>query len=130
MSRAREDLATFLRFAAVGAAFAGGYAVVTAILTGPLGAPVLLTSTAVYALCIPAAFVVQRRFSFRVAKVRRSGFAVYAGVQVMCLAAVSLITTRFVTGDVLVDSGLYLATAGTAAVASFVISRLFAFRPA
>ena len=125
-----EDLSTFLRFVVVGAAFAVGYAIVTAILTGPLGAPVLLTSTVVYTLCIPAAFVLQRRFSFRVTKVRRSGFLVYAGTQMMCLVAVSLISTRYVTGDVLLDSCLYLATAGTAAVVSFLISRLFAFRPA
>ena len=124
------DVKMFSRFLVVGAAFAAGYAIVTAVLTGPLGTPPMLTSIAVYAICIPAAFAVQRRFTFRVSRVRRSGFAAYAAVQLLSLAAVSLVSTRFVTGNVLADAGIYLATAGTAAVVSFAVSRLFAFRPA
>lgn len=118
-----------MRFLAVGGGFAGGYAVVTALLTGPGGLPPLPTSVALYAACIPAAFWVQKRVTFRVAQTRAAGFAAYAATQIASLALVAAVTTRFVTGHVLADTGIYLGTAGAAAVLSYLVSSRFAFRP-
>ena len=123
------DALRFLRFAGVGAGFAFGYALVTALLVGPLGWPSFATSVGVYALCIPMAFWVQRHVTFGLRRTHRGGFAIYAGTQLLSLAAVTAVTSRFVTQNVAQDTSLYLATAGVAAVVSFVISKRFAFRP-
>lgn len=124
----RETLSALARFLLVGGGFAAGYAVVTAILTGPLGAPAFVTSACIYLLCIPAAFLVQRKVTFRAQETRTSGFLIYAGTQVVSFLGVSYFTTRFVSGNVLIDTPIFLATAGSAAVVSFVILRCFAFK--
>ncbi|MCU0908163.1 MAG: GtrA family protein [Rhodobacteraceae bacterium] len=124
-----RDLARFIRFAIVGAGFALGYAVVTAVLVGRAGLPPLATSVVVYALCIPLAYLAQRSFAFRVRRAQRGGFGIYAATQVACLALVSVVTSRFVTGHVATDTALFLVTAGAAAVASYAVLRLVVFRP-
>ena len=123
------SLAMLLRFLMVGGGFAGVYAVATALLVSGAGLPPLPTSVVLYAICIPLAFQAQRRVTFRVARTRASGFWIYAGVQLLCLAGVAAITTRFVTGTFLWDTAIFLVTAGSAAGLSFVVSKLFAFRP-
>lgn len=118
-----------LRFLLVGGAFAGIYALSTALAIGRLGAPAFAASVVCYALCIPAAFATHRRFTFRLDRVHGAGFAIYAMTQLSSLALVSFASTRFVTGTVLVDTLIFLVTAGAAAGLSFVVSRVFAFRP-
>lgn len=125
----RETLGMLVRFLFVGGGFAVGYAVATALLVDGLGLPAFATSVVLYLFCIPAAFAVQKRVTFRVARTRPSGFAIYAGMQLASLAAVAAVTTRHVTGNFVLDTGLFLVTAGAAAVLSFAVSKLFAFRP-
>ncbi len=116
-----------LRFLIVGAVFALGYAVATALLVGAAGLPAFATSVLLYVACIPAAFFVQARFTFTGQKARRGGFLVYAGMQVVSLALVASVTTRFVTQVFVLDTLLFLATAGTAALVSYAVNDRLAF---
>lgn len=125
----RDRAGKFVRFLVVGGGFSLGYSIVTAVLVGKADAPPFITSVVLYLICIPAAFAVQKRFTFRLDRAWRYGFLVYAGTQVTCLALVAAVTTRFVTQNVAIDTLIFLATAGSAAVLSFVASSLFAFRP-
>jgi hypothetical protein len=56
----------------VGGAFALGYSLVTAGLVGPFGFPAFATSVILYVLCIPAAFLTQRKLTFSPRR-RRAG---------------------------------------------------------
>lgn len=125
----RDTLSRLIRFLAVGGGFSVGYALGSAALVGQLGLPAFATSVILYALCIPAAFLVQRRITFGGRGRPARGFAVYAGTQVTSLALVAVLSTRFVSGNFALDTGLFLATAGAAAVASYVICDRVAFRP-
>jgi len=125
----RARTARLIRFLVVGGGFSLGYSIATAVLVGKAGAPPFITSVVLYLICIPAAFAVQKRFTFRLSRAWRYGFLIYAGTQVTCLALVAAVTTRFVTQNVAIDTLLFLGTAGTAAVLSFVVSSVFAFRP-
>lgn len=125
-----QDIARFARFVVVGGGFALGYAVVTAVLVGRAGLPPLVTSVVVYALCIPLAYLAQKTFTFRVRRAQRGGFLVYAATQVVCMALVSVVTTRFVTGHVATDTLLFLVTAGSTVVASYAVMRVAVFKPA
>ena len=122
-----KDAATFLRFLLVGGGFALGYALATSVLINRAGWPALPTSIGLYALCIPVAFWMQKRVAFRVKAARRGGFWVYLATQLASLSAVAAVTTRFVSGNTIVDTGLFLVTAGLAAAVSFVLNRRFAF---
>lgn len=123
------DLGQLIRFLLVGGAFAGAYSLGTALLVGPAGLPPLPTAIGLYALAIPAAFFVQMRVTFRLERTAAAGFPIYAATQLVSLALVTTITTRFVTRDVILDTGLFLASAGAAAVLSFFVSKTFAFKP-
>ena len=129
-SRPDRPQARLLRFLLVGGGFSLLYALSSAVLVGRVGTAPFATSVLLYALCIPAAFAVQKRFTFRVARTRPSGFFIYAGTQVACLAMVAAVTTRFVTYEVVLDTAIFLATAALAALLSFAVSNLLAFRPA
>jgi putative flippase GtrA len=118
-----------LRFLLVGGAFAVGYSVATALLVGPGGLPAFATSVLLYVACIPAAFMVQGRVTFTGQKARRGGFLIYAGMQVISLALVASVTTRFVTQVFVLDTLLFLATAGTAALVSYTVNDRLAFGP-
>lgn len=118
-----------LRFLLVGCAFALAYAVATALLVGRAGLPAFATSVIVYLICIPAAFFAQRKITFSRQAPRRGGFLVYAAMQLVSLMAVASITTRFVTGAFVLDTILFLATAGAAALVSYVVNNRLAFRP-
>jgi putative flippase GtrA len=118
-----------LRFLMVGGAFSLGYSVATALLVGPAGFPPFATSVLLYVACIPAAFFMQGRFTFTGQKARRGGFLVYAAMQVVSLALVASVTTRFVTQVFVLDTMLFLATAGTAALVSYAVNDRLAFAP-
>lgn len=118
-----------LRFLLVGGGFSLGYSVTTALLVGQAGLPAFATSVLLYLICIPAAFHVQRRLTFAGQQARRGGFLIYAAMQVGSLAVVASITTRFVTQVFVFDTLLFLATAGTAALVSYVVNDRLAFRP-
>jgi putative flippase GtrA len=102
--------------------------VTTALLVGLAAMPPLPTSIVVYAACIPAAFALQKRFTFRNAETRRWGFLAYLGVQVASVSAVSFVTTRFVTGDMARDTLVFLVTSGAAAVLSYAVTNAVSFR--
>jgi putative flippase GtrA len=117
-----------LRFLMVGGAFSLGYSLATALLVGPLGFPAFATSVILYVICIPAAFYMQSKLTFAGQQARRGGFLIYAAMQVGSLALVASITTRFVTQVFVLDTLLFLATAATAALVSYVVSDRFAFQ--
>ena len=117
----------FVRFLLVGASFSLGYAVITAGLIRFAAAPPLPTSVAVYLLCISAAFWAQRHIAFRADRQAKGALWIYTATQTGSLAVISAITTRFVTRVFWADT-LFVATAGMAAVASFLICRYGLFR--
>lgn len=121
-------MAAFLRFVLVGGGFALGYALLTAALISFAGAPALPSSIILYLLCIPLAFRAQKRFAFRATKTAQGAVWVYAATQIGSLVFVSTLTSRYVRQDFLWDSALYLGTAASAAVASFLICRFIIFR--
>ena len=118
----------FVRFVLVGGCFSLGYAVVTAGLIRFAAAPPLPTSVVVYLLCIPAAFWAQRHIAFRADQQAKGALWIYAATQIGSLVVISAITTRFVTRVFWADTLLFVATAGVAAVASFLICRYILFR--
>jgi len=121
-------IGAFLRFAIVGGSFSLGYAIVVAGLIRLADAPPLITSIIVYLICIPLAFRAQKKFAFRSDQTGRFAVVIYAAAQVASLAVVSTITSRFVTKNFFFDTGLFLATAGGAAVASYLICRFIIFK--
>ena len=121
-------LPAFLRFIAIGGRFSFGYAIVTAGLIRFVDAPPLMTSIIVYLICIPLAFVAQRNFAFKAETSGRSAMLIYAATQVGSLVVVSTITSRFVTKTFVFDTGLYLVTAASAAVVSYLICRFVIFK--
>ena len=127
--RGADQMWAFLRFLMVGGSFSLGYALTTAALISFGRTPPLATSVIVYLLCIPIAFWAQKRITFRADQSGRSAMLIYAGTQLASLAVVSAVTTRFVTRNFIYDTALFLLTAGTAAVASFLICRYIIFRP-
>lgn len=118
----------FARFVLVGGSFSLGYALITAALIRFAAAPPLPTSICVYLLCIPAAFWAQRTIAFQAQGQAKGAILIYAATQIGALALVSGITTRFVSQVFWKDTLLFLFTAGTAAVASFLICRYIIFR--
>ncbi|EBA13903.1 GtrA family protein [Roseobacter sp. CCS2] len=120
---------TFMRFLIVGGSFSLGYALVTAGLINFAEMPPLLTSVMVYLLCIPLAFLAQKKFTFRDGRSGKTAMLIYGATQLGSLAIVSTITSRFVTRNFVIDTALFLATAGMAAVVSYLICRYVIFRP-
>ena len=125
---ATGQFGAFLRFLIVGGSFSLGYALVTAGLIRFANAPPLITSVLVYLACIPAAFWAQKLLAFRANQTGRSAMLIYGATQVASLAVVSTVTSRFVTRNFVYDTALFLMTAGTAAVVSFLICRYIIFR--
>lgn len=128
MTDRKDHLLAFIRFAMVGGGFSLGYAIATAALIRFADAPPLATSIILYLICIPLAFYAQKRFAFRADDTRGSAMLIYAGTQVASLAVVSTVTSQFVTKNFLFDTALFAVTAGTAAVASYLICRFIIFR--
>ena len=124
-----HQFGAFLRFLLVGGSFSLGYALMTAGLIRFADAPPLLTSVIVYLICIPAAFIAQKKIAFRADQSGKSAMLIYGATQVGSLAVVSTITSRFVTKNFAFDTALFLVTAGTAAVVSYLICRYIIFRP-
>jgi len=124
----QRSTAQLARFLLVGGGFALFYAVVTSSLVS-LGAPPFWTSVLVYAACIPLAFWLQKSFAFRVKNLRSGAMALYGATQLASLALVSAVTTRFVSQSWWIDTGLFVITAGLAALASFAIGLFVTFKP-
>ena len=127
-NNAPSTLASFVRFLAVGGSFSLGYALLTTALINFAGAPPLPTSIIVYLVCIPLAYLAQRAYAFQGRQDGRNGVVIYAATQVACLAFVATIASRFVTYVFWIDTVIYLAAAGSAAVASYLICRFIIFR--
>lgn len=121
-------IGAFARFLLVGGSFSLGFAVITSALIRFADAPPLPTSVIVYLLCIPAAFWAQRTFAFRAEQAGGSSMLIYGATQVASLVVISTITSRFVTKVFFLDTALFLVTAGSAAVISYLICRFVIFR--
>lgn len=117
-----------VRFMMVGGGFSLLYAMTTSVLINFAGAPPFWTSVIIYALCIPAAFLVQKTFTFNATDLRAGALLYYTATQVVGIAFVSVVTTRFVTYNWWLDTGLLGVTAGLAAILNFVVGRYFTFR--
>ncbi len=115
-----------LRFLIVGGTFSLSYALINAALVSA-GAPPFTTALLLYAVAIPLAYVAQKKITFRVRKSGWRSFLVYLATQLGSFALVAGITTQFVAKIFWADTLLYLATAGTAAVLSFFITKTLAF---
>lgn len=124
-----QHFGAFLRFLMVGGSFSLGYAIVTAGLIRFADAPPFATSVIVYMLCIPLAFWAQKKIAFRADQTGKSAMLIYGATQVASLTIVSAITSRFVTKDFFYDTALFLVTAGTAAIISYLICRYIIFKP-
>jgi putative flippase GtrA len=120
--------AQFVRFIAVGGAFAFAYSFVVAVLVGPIGLMPYPTSIMVFAFCVPAAFLTHKRISFSVKMVRKGGFIIYATSQIASCALVLSLTTQFVTGTVLYDICLYLASVAMTAIITFIVAKFLVFQ--
>jgi putative flippase GtrA len=118
----------FVRFIAVGGAFAFAYSFLVAVLVGPIGLMPYPTSITVFAFCVPLAFLTHKRVSFSVKTVRKGGFIIYAASQIASCALVLTLTTQFVTGTVIYDICLYLATVAMTAILTFAIAKLLVFQ--
>lgn len=118
----------FLRFLAVGGGFSLGYSAVAAFMVGPMGLPPYWTSLALFMSCVPLAYLAHKYFSFGAKSARKGGFVIYSASQISSFALVSALTTRFVTGVYLLDTGIYICTVGGAAVLTFLVAKTFVFR--
>ena len=127
--REPSQLWAFARFLLVGGSFSLAYALVMAALIGMVDAPPLPTSMIVYLLCIPLAFLAQKKFTFRDDQSGKAAMLIYGVTQLGSLTFVSAISSRFVTKNFILDTGLFLVTAGTAAVISYLICRYVIFKP-
>lgn len=128
MTGGQSERAKLIRFIAVGGTFSAIYAVVTAALINFAAAPPFWTSVIVYAVCIPAAFWVQKTVTFQADNLRRGALGYYAATQVTGIALVSLVTTRFVTYNWALDTGIMGITVALSALLNFLIGRYFTFR--
>jgi putative flippase GtrA len=118
------------RFVIVGVASAVAYSLLAAAVVRLDLAPAYVSGLILFGLFIPATFQAHKRFTFRATRLMRSAFAGYAMLQIACYSLVSLASTHLLTGTYALDAALYFATVGAAAAASFLIGKLFIFRPA
>lgn len=125
----RAEAATLLRFLIVGGGFSLFYAVASAALISATAIPPYIISVGLFALCVPFAFLAQQHLAFRAKRLRDHAFWIYLATQVASIAAVSWVTTRFVTYDMATDTVIMGVTVAAAAAVSFVIGRLLTFRP-
>jgi putative flippase GtrA len=118
----------FMRFALVGALASTAYALIAAALTYAEWVTPMVASVATYSALIPVAYLMQKRFAFRAAGTMPRSFMAYAVTQLGIMAAVSALTTRLVTADVLTNAIVFFGTAGLAALASFLICNFGIFK--
>ncbi|MEO6298967.1 MAG: GtrA family protein [Paracoccaceae bacterium] len=118
---------SFFRFLVVGGTFSVIYSVTTAALIRVAAAPPFATSVVVYLLCIPWAFLAHKHFAFGARNTRKAAFPLYVLTQIVSLAAVAQVTTRFITHHFIIDVGILLLTSAIAAIASFLINRFVIF---
>jgi putative flippase GtrA len=123
------EAGSLLRFLMVGGSFSLFYAVVSAALINFAGTPPFWTSIIVFTACIMPAFFAQQHISFRVKKVRKNAFWIYAGTQFSGIALIAIFTTRFVTHIFLWDTIIMGITVGINAILSFLIGRYVTFNP-
>ena len=91
---------TALRFLAVGGSVALLYAILAAIATSLLPLPRAVSSGALWVLCIPVAFGLQRRFTFTARKPHRHGLWLYAATQGLGIGiAASCLAVRLLSHD-------------------------------
>lgn len=128
MSKKGDHAGGLFRFLIVGGTAALAYALVTAALVARLPLPPGLTSALVWIAFIPPVFCCHRRFTFRARAPRRGALGFYALTQGVSLAIVSTAGALFVTRDMLLDTGLYLAASALAAITSYALNHLLVFR--
>ena len=125
-----DELKRLFRFVLVGGGFSLGYALLTAFFIGQVGTPPVATSVFLYALFIPLAYLVQKKFTFRNEQTNRASFLIYVSTQLFGIALVALVTTYFVTYEFLLDTALFLAAAVFSAAIGYIVNRIFAFKAA
>ncbi|WP_120500201.1 hypothetical protein [Roseovarius sp. EL26] len=125
--KAKAECVTLLRFAFVGVSFSALFSVLSAMVINLAIAPPFWTNVVLFSLCIPPAFLAQKHFSFRAKTLRKNAFLLYAATQIGSVSLVSLVTTRYVTYDIRMDTLVIGVTVVLAAGMSFLVGRLVIF---
>lgn len=118
---------TALRFLAVGGSVALLYAILAAIATSLLPLPRAVSSGALWVLCIPVAFGLQRRFTFTARKPHRHGLWLYAATQGLGIGIAASVSYLLATGNFRHDVFVHLLASALVAVVSYLISRWIVF---
>jgi putative flippase GtrA len=118
---------TALRFLAVGGSVALLYAILAAIATSLLPLPRAVSSGALWVLCIPVAFGLQRRFTFTARKPHRHGLWLYAATQGLGIGIAASVSYLLATGSFRHDVFVHLLASALVAVVSYLISRWIVF---
>lgn len=118
---------TLLRFLAVGGALALFYAILAALATSHLPMPKALSAALVGAACVPLGFWAHRRFTFVTRKPHRHGLWLYSATQVLGLGIAAITSHLLATGMFRPDLLVHLLASTLAALASYLVNRLFVF---
>lgn len=118
---------TLPRFLLVGGCLALVYATLAAVATSQLPLPKALSSGIVWVLCIPVGFWCHRRFTFTARRPHRHGLWLYAATQGLGICIAAGTSWLLVTGAFWPDLFVHLLASGLAAVASYLINRVFVF---
>ncbi len=119
--------ATLLRFLAVGGGISLLYAILAAAATSHLPLPRAVSAGALWVLCIPVAFWLQRRITFTDSTPHRHGLWLYAATQGMGVGIVASVSFLLANGSFRHDLFVHLLGSALAAVASYLISRRIVF---
>ncbi len=118
---------SFLRFLLVGGSFALICSLLAAFLTGLLPLPPWMSAALAWLLCIPPAWLCQRRFTFHDRAPREGGAVLYLLTQGLGLCIAALAGALFAQGRFGHDTLVYLLASALAAVVSYAINRLVIF---
>jgi putative flippase GtrA len=124
-----KNIKGIFRFIIVGSAFSLIYAVLVVALVQFVHARPFITSIIIYFAIIPLAFFAQKKITFQSDQAGRFAIFVYAATQFFCLFATSLIASLLITNIFILDVGIYIATSGSSASLSYLICRIFIFKP-
>lgn len=105
----------FSRFVLVGVASAAVYVGIANALVAALAWPAWLASTVAYLICIPPAYLLQRRLAFRSRRAHLAAFPRYCGTQAASLV-ISALASEGLSRIPGLPAGLVFALAAGAAV--------------
>jgi len=117
----------FLRFLAVGGGISLLYAILAATATSHLPLPRAVSAGALWVLCIPVAFWLQRRITFTHRTPHRHGLWLYAATQGLGVGIAASVSFLLANGSFRHDLFVHLLASGLAAIASYLINHRIVF---